>query len=78
MKTIFFSVVLTLLFISNFCFSQCPSASGLYTENYSFTSVSNAVEGHWESMVDTEVDHFMIKYKKLEDSEWNNLLANDS
>ena len=60
------------------CNGQCPSASGLFTENYNFNSSSTSVEGHWNSMANTEVDHFILKYKKLDDQDWNNLTANDS
>ena len=72
--------ILTLAFLSLaiICSGQCPPASGLYTDNYNFNSSSTSVEGNWNSMANTEVDHFMLKYKKLEDQDWNNLIASDS
>ncbi len=78
MKFRFLSICFLFIFFAKSSNGQCPSASGLYVDNFNFTSASTSVEGFWDSMSDTEVDHFMIKYKKLEDSEWNNLLANDS
>ncbi len=72
--------ILTLAFLSLaiICNGQCPPASGLYTDNYSFNSSSTTIEGNWNSMANTEVDHFMLKYKKLEDQDYNNLIASDS
>lgn len=74
----FYILTFGLLFFTIISNGQCPPASGLYTDNYNFNSSSTSVEGHWDSMANTEVDHFMLKYKKLEDQDWNNLLANDS
>jgi hypothetical protein len=74
----FYILTFGLLLFTIICNGQCPSASGLFTENYNFNSSSTSVEGHWNSMANTEVDHFILKYKKLDDQDWNNLTANDS
>lgn len=74
----YYLLTLALLFVRVISNGECPPASGLYTDDYNFNSNSTSVLGNWNSMADTEVDHFMLKYKKLDDLEWNNLLANDS
>ena len=73
------SVLLLLFFVSAMA-QDCPQASGLYTDNYTFNSFQATVEGHWDSMLGTGVTDFLIKYKKVDDAPdaWNNLSNLDS
>ncbi len=68
-----------LIFITTHMFSQdCPQPLGLYTENNSFNSSYSSVEGHWDLMLGTGVQHFLVNYKHLDSLEWNNLANLDS
>ena len=71
-------ITLLFLFFSNSIYCFCPPASGLYTDNYSFNSTNASIDGHWDSMEDTEVDHFMIRYKEVDGEEWLNMLSNEN
>ena len=67
------------LFITTHLFSQdCPQPLGLYTENNSFNSFYTSVKGHWDLMLGTGVQHFLVNYKHLDSLEWNNLANLDS
>ena len=59
---------------------DCPQATGLYTDNYTFNSFQASVEGHWDSMLGTGVADFLIKYKEVDagEDDWNNLSNLDS
>lgn len=73
-----FLIVLLLSFYS-FSFGQdCPQATGLSTDNYIFNSTAAFVDGHWDSMLGTGVEDFLIKYKEIDSLDWNNLSNLDS
>ncbi len=57
---------------------DCPQATGLYTDNYTFNSYMATVEGHWDSMLGTGVKDFLVKYKHVDSLQWNNLSNLDS
>ena len=72
-------ILLALLFVNSFSFAQdCPQASGLSTDNYMFNSTAAFVDGHWDSMLGTGVQDFLIKYKEIDSMSWNNLSNLDS
>tara|TARA_B100001059_G_scaffold82799_1_gene80862 strand:+ start:24487 stop:25932 length:1446 start_codon:yes stop_codon:yes gene_type:complete len=67
------------LFYTLQTFSQnCPQPTGLYTDNYNFNSSSASVVGHWDSLLGTGVQHFLVNYKQIDSLEWNNLANLDS
>ena len=68
-----------LICCTQFLFSQdCPHPIGLYTSTSSFNSSYVFVEGHWDSLLGTGVQHFLVNYKELGSVEWNNLANLDS
>ena len=71
-------LIVLFLFLAMQSFADCPSSGGLFTDNYDFNSTSAFVDGHWDSMLGTGVDHFLIKYKEISASEWSNLANLDS
>jgi hypothetical protein len=71
-------LIVLFLFFSLYSMADCPPSDGLYTDNYSFNSTSAFVDGHWDSMLGTGVDHFLIKYKEISATEWSNLANLDS
>lgn len=78
MKHILLAISLSLSFYS-FLFAQdCPQATGLSTDNYVFNSTAAFVDGHWDSMLGTGVEDFLIKYKQVDSLVWNNLSNLDS
>ena len=72
-------LVIFSVFVTKFLFSQdCPQPIGLYTSTSSFNSSYVFVEGHWDSLLGTGVQHFLVNYKQLGSNEWNNLANLDS
>ena len=68
-----------LLFVTTHLFSQeCPQPTGLFTDNYTFNSSYASVNANWESLLGTDVQHFLVNYKQLDSLEWNNLANLDS
>jgi len=59
---------------------DCPETTGLHTGNHIINSNDYhiSVEGHWDSMLGTGVDHFIINYKHVDSLQWNNLANLDS
>ena len=59
---------------------DCPETTGLHTGNHIINSNDYhiSVEGHWDSMIGTGVDHFIINYKHVDSLQWNNLANLDS
>ena len=71
------------LYIFFFCslnvYTQdCPQTTGLYTELNSFNSYNLSVTGHWNSLLGTGVQHFLLNYKHVDSLQWNNLANLDS
>ena len=54
---------------------DCPETTGLHAGNHIINSNDYhiSVEGHWDSMIGTGVDHFIINYKHVDSLQWNNL-----
>ncbi|MGC6470044.1 MAG: T9SS type A sorting domain-containing protein [Flavobacteriales bacterium] len=72
---------LAFIFLLNYHFSnsqECPQSTGLYTDDYTFNSEFASVVGHWDSMVGTGVQDFLVKYKHVDSTAWNNLSNLDS
>jgi hypothetical protein len=68
-----------LLFVTTHLFSnECPQPTGLFTDNYIFNSSYASVNANWESLLGTDVQHFLVNYKQLDSLEWNNLANLDS
>ena len=59
---------------------DCPETTGSHTGNHIINSNDYhiSVEGHWDSMLGTGVDHFIINYKHVDSLQWNNLANLDS
>ncbi len=75
----FYFLGIFLICCTQFLFSQdCPHPIGLYTSTSSFNSSYVFVEGHWDSLLGTGVQHFLVNYKELGSVEWNNLANLDS
>ena len=60
-------IILLILINSNYGFSQCTQASGLYTTNINY---NNAL-ANWTPL--SNVDHYKIHYKVYGSSSWGNL-----
>jgi len=67
---------LLLLFNISLYAQNCPQVTGLFTDNYSFNSIAAFVDGHWDSMLQTDVVDLSIKYKHVDSLQWNNLGMN--
>lgn len=68
-------------FLSVYSFSlaqDCPQATGLFVDNFSFNSNGSFVDGNWDSMLGTGVEDFLVKYKHVDSLQWNNLSNLDS
>lgn len=74
----FYFSILLVVFSFGAVAQNCPQASGLYTDNYTFNSYMATVEGHWDSMLGTGVKDFLVKYKHVDSLQWNNLSNLDS
>ena len=67
------------LFVTTHLFSQeCPMPTGLFTDNYTFNSSHASVNANWESLLGTDVHHFIVNYRNVDSLQWNNLANLDS
>ena len=57
---------------------DCPSPTNLSVNNVTVLQNDAFALGTWDSMLGTGVDHFIINYKLLTDTEWSNLSNMDS
>ena len=74
----YFLSILFLISSLNLLAQDCPQTTGLYTDNYSFNSSFASVEGHWDSLLGTGVQHFLVNYRQVDSLNWNNLANLDS
>jgi len=74
----YFLSILFLLSAVNLFSQDCPQTTGLYTDNYSFNSSFASVEGNWDSLLGTGVQHFLVNYRQIDSLNWNNLANLDS
>ena len=50
----------------------------IYSDNVIVTEVTGFADGHWDSMLDMGVDHFLIGYKNVNDTSWSYISNMDS
>ena len=61
-----FNFLVIFFFVTKCLFSQdCPQPIGLYTSTSSFNSSYVFVEGHWDSLLGTGVQHFWLTISML-------------
>ena len=61
------SIIFTLLFATNNCYTQCPTPTGLFTTNITF----NSALANWTPV--NGADHYKIHYRIFGTSNWGNL-----
>ena len=49
---------------------DCPEPTNIYSDNIIVTEGTGFADTHWDSMLDMGVDHFLLGYKKLNDTSW--------
>ena len=59
-------------------YEECPSPSNLYVNDLLILQNNAFAQGTWDSMSGTGVDHFILNYKLLSDTEWMSLSNMDS
>ena len=47
---------------------ECPEPTNIYSDNIIVTEVTAFIDGHWDSMLDMGVDHFLLGYKNVNDT----------
>ena len=59
-------------------YEECPSPTNLYVDDFLILQNNAFAQGTWDSMSGTGVDHFVLNYKLLSDTEWMSLSNMDS
>lgn len=57
---------------------DCPEPTNIYSDNVIVTEVTGFADGHWDSMLDMGVDHFLLGYKNVNDTSWSYISNMDS